>query len=296
MAKRYHVVAEGIDEVIEANGPKMAINSLFCRKYVSIENGNIYNHNFAIMIVDENGMEHGCRYFDVRVVPDRLHIPKDGRLYKLAPVLSYVKKDNDKLFILTKAKLMDLCRVFESNGGTVLMGKDIDDYLKDQNIGALVVDKSTIMFSSTPYRYEVYKAFEIAKLYRSNDTSYNGEDRTRCEAVALTNLLSQGARKGFCEREKQQLRKELDKCTKSKKETLGMRVLNSIRLGDGTLIKASYSSTKLDRLKIGDTILDSDNREHTVLSIGTFTKNNRIMNIHVSGNFSSSTACVEIRQ
>ena len=32
MAKRYHVVAEGIDEVIEANGPKMAINSLFCRK------------------------------------------------------------------------------------------------------------------------------------------------------------------------------------------------------------------------------------------------------------------------
>ncbi len=91
---------------------------------------------------------------------------------------------------MPKKQLRHIIRQFEADGGIVLMGEEIDKYLKSKGVEASTLNKDIVMFNSNPGRAAVHEEMIHVEQFRKglNDGSF--ESILKNEIAAQEELLA----------------------------------------------------------------------------------------------------------
>lgn len=122
------------------------------------------------------------------------------------------RKNKPDLYIepMPKKRLRKIIKAFERQGGKILMGDEIDEYLREKHALGSTLNKDTIMLAKRPGRATVFEELIHAAQYRLGRCDGSAKSVVLCEIEAQEKLLANANAYGLTDTEISQTKKALD--------------------------------------------------------------------------------------
>ena len=128
------------------------------------------------------------------------------------------KKKDGFVEPMPKRQFRRIRKAFEKNGGCILMGGEVDEYLEKKKALGSTLNESTIMLAGKPGRATVFEELIHATQHRTGECDGSAASVIRCEIRAQEKLLENAAAYGLTENEIRQTKKALGFYEKLRKE------------------------------------------------------------------------------
>ena len=109
-----------------------------------------------------------------------------------------------------KKQLNKIVKGFKRQGGVILRGAEIDQYLDEKNAEAITYDAETILLRNNPGRASVFEELIHATQYKTGENDGSYISRLKCEISAQEKLLKYSAAYQLTEQEIQQTKAALE--------------------------------------------------------------------------------------